>query len=92
MISSKGGIMDAISYTHVRNNFAGAMEQVCNDHAPIIITRKNAESVIMMSLEDYNAIMETGYLLRSPKNAARLAKSINELENNDFIKKNELDL
>lgn len=85
-------IMDAISYTHVRNNFASAMEQVCNDHSPIIITRKNAESVIMMSLDDYNAIMETGYLLRSPKNAAMLAKSIQELESKNVVKKNDLDL
>lgn len=84
--------MDAISYTHVRNNFAGAMERVCNDHVPIIITRKNAESVIMMSLDDYNAMMETVYLLRSPKNAAKLAKSIQELENIDLVKKNDLDL
>ncbi len=84
--------MDAISYTHVRNNFAGTMEKVCSDHVPVIITRKNAEPVIMMSLDDYNAMMETAYLLRSPKNAARLAKSIQELENKDLIKKDDLDL
>ena len=81
--------MEAISYTYVRNNFAGTMEKVCNDHVPVIITRKNAEPVIMMSLEDYNAMMETAYLLRSPKNAAVLAKSIQELEANELVKKND---
>ena len=81
--------MDAVSYTYVRNNFSGMMEKVCNDHTPMIITRKNAEPVVMMSLEDYNSIMETSYLLRSPKNAARLAQSINELENNKVIKKDD---
>jgi antitoxin YefM len=82
--------MDAISYTSARSNFAGTMEKVCNDHSPVIITRKNAESVVMMSLDDYNAIMETAYLLRSPKNAASLAKSIQELENGKVIKKDDL--
>lgn len=83
--------MDAISYTYVRNNFAGTMDKVCSDHVPVIITRKNAEPVIMISLEDYNALMETGYLLRSPKNAAVLAKSIAELEANQVINPNKGD-
>lgn len=61
------------------------MDKVCSDHVPVIITRKNAEPVIMMSLEDYNSMMETAYLLRSPKNAAVLAKSIAELEANKVI-------
>jgi antitoxin YefM len=55
------------------------MEQVCNDHAPVIITRKNQRSVVMLSLEDYQALEETAYLLRSPKNARRLLESITEL-------------
>jgi antitoxin YefM len=85
-------IVDIISYTHVRNNFAGVMEQVCNNHVPVIITRKNSASVVMISLDDYNAIMETGYLLRSPKNAEKLAKSVQELENNKLVKKLDGDL
>lgn len=84
--------MDAISYTYVRNNFAGTMDKVCNDHVPVIITRKNAQPVIMMSLDDYNAMMETAYLLRSPQNAARLAQSIQELEINNMVKKDDSEL
>ena len=72
--------MDAISYTSARANLASTMEGVCNDHAPVIITRKSAESVVMMSLEDYNAMKETTYLLRSPANARDLLESIAELE------------
>jgi antitoxin YefM len=68
--------MNAISYTAARNKLAKAMDQVCDDHAPLIITRQNARSVVMMSLEDYEGVEETAYLLRSPANAARLAKSI----------------
>lgn len=72
--------MDAISYTNARSNLAKTMEKVCEDHAPVIITRRNESSVIMMSLEDFQALEETAYLLRSPKNARRLLESIAELE------------
>jgi antitoxin YefM len=56
------------------------MAKVCNDHAPIIITRKSEAPVVMMSLEDYQAMEETTYLLRSPANARLLLGSIAELE------------
>ena len=72
--------MDAISYTSARANLATTMAHVCNDHAPIIITRKSEAPVVMMSLEDYNAMEETTYLLRSPTNARELLESIAELE------------
>jgi antitoxin YefM len=68
--------MDAISYTSARNNLAKTMDQVCDDHTPVIITRQNARPVVIMSLEDFQAIEETAYLLRSGANAARLAESI----------------
>lgn len=72
--------MDAISYTAARANLARTMEKVCNDHAPIIITRKSESPVVMISLEDYEAMEETTYLLRSPANARKLLESIAELE------------
>ena len=52
------------------------MNRVCDHHEPVIITRQKSPSVVLMSLEDYNAIMETAYLLRSPANAARLRDSL----------------
>ncbi|WP_198806075.1 type II toxin-antitoxin system Phd/YefM family antitoxin [Leptolyngbya sp. BL0902] len=72
--------MDAISYTAARQNLAKTMDRVCSDHEPIIITRNNEQSVVMISLEDFNALEETAYLLRSPKNAKRLLESIAQLE------------
>lgn len=72
--------MDAISYTAARTTLKETMERVCKDHAPVIITRQNAPSVVMMSLEDYEAIEETLYLIRTPANAARLARSIADIE------------
>lgn len=71
--------MRAITYTSARNNLASTMKKVCDDHDPIIVTRKNNEAVILMSLEDYEALNETAYLLQSPKNAKRLIDSIKEL-------------
>ena len=72
--------MDTISYSDVRSKLAKTMERVCDDHSPVVITRKNSRSVVMMSLEDFSAMQETTYLLRSPKNARRLLESIAELK------------
>lgn len=72
--------MEAITYTHARSHLAETMENVCDNHAPVIITRQHQRSVVMMSLQDYQALEETAYLLRSPKNARRLLESIAELE------------
>lgn len=73
--------MEAITYTNARQNLAKTMEKVCQDHSPVIITRKMNDSVVIMSLEDYKSLEETAYLLRSPKNMRRLIESISQLEN-----------
>jgi antitoxin YefM len=72
--------MEAINYTVARQTLAQRMDQVCDDHTPIIVTRQNNRSVVMLSLEDYQALEETAYLLRSPQNTKRLMESILELE------------
>ena len=72
--------MDATTYTQARKNFAAVMNRVCDDHAPVIITRQNERPVVMMSLEDYNAIQETLYLVKSPRNAARLANALQDID------------
>jgi antitoxin YefM len=72
--------MKAITYTAARQNLAKTMEKVCKDHAPVIVTRKTTHSVVIMSLEDYEALEETAYLLRSPKNTRRLIESVVQLE------------
>jgi antitoxin YefM len=79
--------MDAISYTAVRANLSKTMEKVCNDHAPIIITRKRESPVVMLSLEDFQAMEETTYLLRSPANARNLLESIAALEEGKGIER-----
>lgn len=72
--------MDAITYTSIRANLARAMDRVCNDHEALIVTRNGQPSVVMLSLEDYKALEETAYLLRTPANAARLLAAVAQLE------------
>jgi len=72
--------MDSISYTKARAQLAKTMNDVCENHEPVIITRSGDDSVVMLSLEDYKSLEETAYLLRSPRNARRLIEAIAELE------------
>lgn len=72
--------MNAISYTAARENLASTMNRVCEDHAPVIITRNRDQAVVMMSLEDYEAFEETAYVLRNPRNARRVLGAIAQLE------------
>ncbi len=72
--------MNAITYSSARENLANTIMEVCRNHDPVIITKKGNESVVMMSLEDYESMKETTYLLRSSKNARRLLESIQQLE------------
>ena len=74
-----GRPMDAVTYTAVRANLATTMDRVCNDHEALIITRNGEQSVVMLSLEDYKALEETAYLLRTPANARRLLSATAQL-------------
>ena len=83
--------MDAISYSHARKHLVQTMEQVCDDHSPVIVTRQNARAVVIMSLDDYNAIQETAYLLKSQENADRLRESLKQAADGKFIKRSIID-
>ncbi len=83
--------METITYTSARGNLAQTMRKVCDDHAPVIITRKMAQPVIMLSLEDYQSLEETAYLLRSPKNARRLLESIDKIESGHGVEQELID-
>lgn len=77
--------MKPTTYSELRANLAKSMDMVCENHEPLVITRQKADPVVLMSLEDYNSIQETLYLMRSPKNAKRLLKAIEELEDGKGI-------
>jgi antitoxin YefM len=77
--------MAHVSYSELRNKLAFYMDGVCDDRAPLLVTRQNARSVVLMSEEDYEGLMETVHLLRSPANALRLMRSIQEAERGRLI-------
>jgi antitoxin YefM len=68
--------MSHVSYSELRNNLASYMDEVCDARAPLVVTRQNARSVVIMSEQDYEGLMETVHLLKSPANAVRLLRSI----------------
>lgn len=72
--------MRSISYSEARQNLSATMMKTVEDHAPILITRQNGEACVLMSLEEYNSLEETAYLLRSPANARRLMNAIESLK------------
>ena len=80
--------MDAITYSAARANLARTMDRVCDDHEPLIITRNGEQSVVMLSLEDYQALEETAYFLRSPANARRLLSAVAQLTAGEGIGQN----
>ncbi len=84
--------MTAITYTAARENLASTMDRVCTDHDPVIITRNRDQAVVMLSLDDYESLQETAYLLRSPANTRRLLASIDSLNKGKIIKKSVKDL
>ena len=71
--------MNTLTYTAARARLAETMKQVCENHEPVIITRQKEAPVVMLSLDDFNSMEETAYLLRSPENARRLLESLAEL-------------
>ena len=72
--------MNAMTYTAARENLASTMDQVCRDRAPMIITRNRDQAVVMISLDEFEALEATAHLLKSPANARRLLESIRSLE------------
>jgi antitoxin YefM len=72
--------MRSITYTEARETLSETINRVCEDHDPYIITKRRDRAVVMLSLEDYESLVETSHLLKSPRNACRLLKSIEELE------------
>lgn len=79
--------MASVSYTELRGNLAAYMDQVCDDRAALVVTRQNARSVVMISEEEYEGLIETVHLLKSPTNAARLLRSIKEADEGKLVER-----
>ena len=72
--------MKTMSYTESRARYAEVLDGVANDREEVIITRAGHEPVVIVSLEDYESLRETAYLMRSPANARRLLDAMERLE------------
>ena len=70
--------MKVINFSDARNKLKSVLDQVVNDADYTVITRRDAEDAVIMSLEQFNGLMETVHLLKSPANAAHLSKSIKQ--------------
>ncbi len=72
--------MDVISYSDTRARLREVMDRVVADHAPVVVTRQKAESVVMVSLSDWNAMEETLHLLSTEANQTRLLDAVRQLD------------
>ena len=72
--------MEAVVYTHARNNLRGLINKVCDDYDTYMITTKENKTAVLVSYEEYSAMQETLYLMRSRKNRERLTEAIDQIE------------
>ncbi|WGT46127.1 type II toxin-antitoxin system Phd/YefM family antitoxin [Tessaracoccus lacteus] len=72
--------MKTMSYTESRARYAEVLDSVVDDREEVVITRAGHDPVVIVSLDEYEALKETAYLLRSPANARRLLDAMERLE------------
>jgi prevent-host-death family protein len=68
-----------ITYSNARNNLASLLAQVTDDREIVVINRRGREGVALVSASELSSLLETTYLLRSPKNAARIDEALRDL-------------
>jgi len=72
--------MRIVSFTEARTGLKSVLDNVVNDVDCTVITRRDADDAVVMSMDHYNSLMETVYLLKSPANASHLSKSIEQFQ------------
>ncbi len=78
--------MEAVNYTEARKNLKKHFDYAYHNHEPVIVTRKNQENIVIISLEDYNSMNETQYLMSTEANRKNLRESIAELRAGKTVK------
>ena len=79
--------MQVVNFTEARNNLKSIFDTVYQDHEDVIVNRKSGENVVIISLEKYNSMNETEYLMRSPANRKHLLNSLQQLEEGKVVTK-----
>ena len=75
--------MTTISYTEARDRLASVWDQTVSTREPVVIDRRGHESVVLVPASEWEGLLETAHLLRSPANARRLLSALNRLEQGD---------
>lgn len=83
--------MNIVTFSEARNNLKAVLDQVAEDADYTIITRRDAEDAVVMSIELFNSLLETVHLLKSPANAAHLERSIAQFKQGKVVERNLLD-
>ena len=83
--------MRIVSFTEARNGLKSVLDDVVNDADCTVITRRDSEDAVVMSLEYYNSLMETVHLLKSPANAAHLNTSIEQFRSGKMTTRDVID-
>lgn len=79
--------MKTMTYSESRARYAETLNAVVDDREEVVVTRSGHEPVVIVSLDDYESLKETAYLLRSPENARRLLTSIDRLEHGEGVER-----
>ena len=72
--------MSTITYSTARDHLAEVWDKTVSTREPVIVSRRGAESIVMLPLEEWEGLQETAHLLRSPTNARRLLAALNRLD------------
>jgi antitoxin YefM len=87
MYIEKDAAMGIATYTDFRARLAGYMDKVCDERDVLYVTRHNARTVVVLSEEEYEGLIETARLLRSPANSSRLLQSIDDANANKLTER-----
>lgn len=72
--------MRVVNFSDARNNLKKVIDDVVDDSDFTVISRRDAPDAVLLSLDSFNSLMETVHLLKSPANAAHLARSLAQME------------